>query len=84
MGGGCFHFYSPADGALEMTRSATEGLACADVLELIGPGTIDSAEDVPSPSASSPVGTLGSTITASIFDASSPPLHNFTSVWRSG
>jgi hypothetical protein len=41
--GGHFRFYPPADGALEATRSSTEGSACAGVLELIGPGAIDSA-----------------------------------------
>jgi hypothetical protein len=60
MGVGCFHFCPPADGALEMTRSATEGLTCASMLELTKLGAIGSAEDTPSPSALSPASTFGS------------------------
>jgi hypothetical protein len=79
-GDGHFRFCPPVDKVLETTRSAMEGLACTGVLDLIRPGAIGSAEDIPSPSASSPAGTLGSAAKVSVFDASSSPLHTSTSV----
>jgi hypothetical protein len=80
MGDGRFRFYPPADGALETNQSRMKELTCAGVLELIRLGAIVSAEDIPSPSASSPAGALGPVAKASIFDASSSPLDTSTSV----
>jgi hypothetical protein len=70
----------PVAGALRATQSTTEGLVYTGALESIGPTTIGSTEDAPSPPASSPSSACRLAAKVSIFDASSSSLNNSTSV----
>jgi hypothetical protein len=70
----------PANGAPRVARLVVEGSVWTDALVPIGPGEIDSTEDAPSPSASSPSGAYRLAVEASIFDASSSPLNTSTSM----